>query len=109
LHIAKELDIQCLVECHNKHEINDAISAGAEIIGINNRDLTTFSVDLDRFSELRKLIPANIAVVSESGMNTFHDASKMKAYGADAILIGTSLMKSDNIPEKIKELRGLRK
>ena len=105
LQIAKELNIQCLAECHNKEEIKKAVSAGAEIIGINNRDLATFSIDLSRFSGLRKLIPKNIIVVSESGINSSADAAKMKAEGADAILVGTSIIKSNDIVKKIKELR----
>lgn len=105
LQLAKELNIQCLVECRNKDEINKAISAGAGIIGINNRDLATSSIDLGRFSGLRKLIPKNLVVVSESGISSSGDAAKMKAEGADAMLVGTSIMESDNIVKKIEELR----
>ena len=105
LQIAKGLNIQCLVECHNQEEINKAISSGAEIIGINSRNLATFSVDLGRFSKLRKLIPKNIVVVSESGINSSDDAAKMKSNGADAILVGASIMKSNNIAKKVEELR----
>jgi len=104
LQLAKELNIQCLVECHNKEEIKKAISSGAEIIGINNRDLATFSIDLSRFSGLRKLIPKNKVVVSESGIKSSNDAAKMKAEGADAILVGTSIMESNNIVKKIEEI-----
>ncbi|MBI2548467.1 indole-3-glycerol phosphate synthase TrpC [Candidatus Woesearchaeota archaeon] len=105
LRIAKELTMQCLVECHNKEEINKAISSGAEIIGINNRNLATFSVDVGRFSKLRKLIPKNVVVVSESGIKSSHDAAKIKADGADAILVGTSIIQSNNIAKKVEELR----
>ena len=103
--LAEELGIQCLVECHNEQEISQALSSGATIIGVNNRDLSTFDVDLNTFAHLRSQIPQDRLVISESGIFTAEEARQMKRAGADAILVGTSIMAADDIGAKIKELR----
>ena len=105
LEIAKNIGLHSLVECHSAQEIQKSVEAGARIIGINNRNLETFVVDLDRFQSLRNLIPKGIAVVSESGIRGSKDALKMKEYQADAILVGTSIMESDCLVSKIESLR----
>ena len=102
---AKDIGLDCLVECHDESEVKKAVAAGAEIIGINNRDLNTFKTDLQIFPRLCKLIPKSKVIVSESGINNSRDVCKIEAQGADAVLVGTSIMKAENIIRKIKELR----
>jgi indole-3-glycerol phosphate synthase len=96
--------MDALVECKNKEEIEKATKAGAEIIGINNRNFKDFSIDLKRTEKLAKHVPENVIHVSESGVQTGEDVKLLGSYGADAVLIGSSLMESPNMPEKVKEL-----
>ncbi len=103
--LAEGLGLQCLVECHNEQHIDQALNSGATIIGINNRDLDTFGIDLSAFAHLRSLIPPGHTVISESGISSADDARQMKRAGADAILVGTSIMAADDIGAKINELR----
>ena len=103
--LAKEYKMPALVEVHSEGEIESALSAGAEIIGINNRDLNTFAVDIDTTIRLARTIPERIVIVSESGFNTRDDVSRVSCM-VDAVLIGTSLMRAENIEAKITELRG---
>lgn len=93
LRTCKKLGLQCLVEVHSEQDIEKALSAGAEIIGINNRDLKTLRVDLNRSLHLIKLIPPGIITVSESGIKGKKDLLMLKKFGFDAVLIGESLMK----------------
>jgi indole-3-glycerol phosphate synthase len=102
--IATELALDCLVEIHSEAEAHEAIEAGAHIIGINNRDLTTFNVDTTLASRLRKLIPAGTLTVAESGIKSVDDVRIIKDTGVDAVLIGESLMRS---PDKKKFLAEL--
>jgi indole-3-glycerol phosphate synthase len=81
-----------------------ALASGAEIIGINNRDLKTFAVDLDTTRRLRPLVPADKIVVSESGISRREDIKNLRDWGVDAVLIGEALLTAKNIPGKIKEL-----
>ncbi len=104
--LAKALELDCMVETRSREEIKAALDCGAEIIGINNRNLRTFEVDLDNFCRLSEFVPKNKTLVCESGINTKKDVLKVKNAGADAVLIGTSLMRSDNIQKKIRELLG---
>ncbi|MCL2196912.1 MAG: indole-3-glycerol phosphate synthase TrpC [Treponema sp.] len=101
---ADELALDCLVEIHSEEEAKEAIGAGAKIIGINNRDLTTFNVDTSLASRLKKIIPAEILTVAESGINNVNDIRKLKETGVDAVLIGESLMRSANRKQFLKEL-----
>ena len=94
--IADELKLDCLVEIHSEAEAEEAIAAGARIIGINNRDLTTFNVDTELTSCLVKKIPNGILTVAESGINSSDDIRKLKDTGVDAVLIGESLMRSSD-------------
>jgi len=101
---AGELALDCLVEIHSEEEAKEAIGAGAKIIGINNRDLTTFNVDTGLTARLRKQIPAGVLTVAESGINCTKDIKELKETGVDAVLIGESLMRSANRKQFLKEL-----
>lgn len=105
LEISNELGLDALVETHNEAEIETALEADSKIIGINNRDLKTFKVDLNNTLRLRQLIPNNIVVVAESGINTIEDIKFIKQSNIDAILVGESFMKSDNIKLKAEEFK----
>lgn len=102
--LCEYLDMVALVECRNREEIEKAVKAGAEIIGINNRVFDDFSIDLKRTEKLSKYVPENKIIVSESGVNNGEDVKLLGSYGADAVLVGSSIMGSSNIPNKVKEL-----
>ncbi len=104
LRLSHALGMKCLVEAHNEREIETALQAGAEIIGINNRDLDTFKVDTGTTRRLCKLIPPGRIVVSESGLKTREDIAALKEIGVNAVLIGEALMAAPDIREKIKEI-----
>lgn len=104
LELSYQLGMSCLVEVHNEAELKIALSREARIIGINNRDLNTFSVDLSTTERLRPLIPADRIVVSESGIKDHSDLEKLGRWGVDAVLIGESLMAAANIAAKMEEL-----
>ena len=95
-----------LVEVHDEGELERALESGAEIIGINNRDLKTFQVSLDTSVRLRPLVPAGIPVVAESGIQTRDDVKRMEEVGVDAILVGEALMVTPDPGVKIRELLG---
>ena len=101
---AEELGMSCLVEVHNYEDLKKALSANAKIIGINNRDLDTLQIELNTTVELVKKIPKNKVIVSESGIKTRDDVLKLKDAGVHAILVGESLLRSDDIVAKMKEL-----
>jgi indole-3-glycerol phosphate synthase len=96
LEIAHNLGMDALVETHNEEEIEKAIDAGSQIIGVNNRDLRTFDVDIKRSINLKKLVPDNIIFVSESGIKDKEDIFILKKNNVDAVLIGEMLMRSNN-------------
>lgn len=100
------LGMQCLVEVHNKEELDRALESGAQIIGINNRDLNTFNVDIKTTEKLMNYIPNDRVVVSESGIKDYNDIKYLKELGVDAVLIGETFMRATSIKEKIDELRG---
>jgi indole-3-glycerol phosphate synthase len=104
LELASSLKISCLVEVHDEEELFKAMLAGAEIIGINNRDLNTFKVDTNTTRRLKMLIPAENIVVSESGINSKDDIKKMKECKVNAVLVGEALVTAKDIPAKMKEL-----
>ncbi len=104
LHLSRELGMSSLVEVHNEDELACALEAGAEIIGINNRDLTTFYVDLAVTQRLCPLIPAELIKVSESGIKSRQDIEKMHVLGINAVLVGELLMRAPNIAAQLKEL-----
>ena len=104
--LAKDLSLDCLVEVHNWKELDRALYSGAEIIGINNRDLNTLTISLDISLNLLKDIPENRIAVSESGIHSRTDVELIEATRADAILVGTTIMKSGDIGARIDELMG---
>jgi indole-3-glycerol phosphate synthase len=104
LALTHELGMQALVEVHNEVEAEIALNSGARIIGINNRDLRTFAVDLQTTARLRQLIPPDRLVVSESGIKNRADVENLSKLGINAILVGESLLTSGNICQRIKEL-----
>ena len=106
LHLCAELGLSVLFEVHGFDELEKVMSLNADIIGINNRDLNTLSVDLQTTFSLKKEIPFGRIVVSESGIKTRDDVQHLDAIGVDAMLIGTSLMKSRDIGKTLDELRG---
>lgn len=104
--ICDELGLSALVEAHDENEVQTAINAGARIIGVNNRNLKDFSVDTDNSRRLREMIPENILFVSESGISCAEDVQKLRSIGADAVLIGETLMRASDKKAKLRELRG---
>lgn len=105
--ICDGLGLSALVEVHDEIEVLKALKAGARIIGVNNRDLKDFSIDTSNSHKLRKLIPSSVLFVSESGISCYEDINNLKKIGADAVLIGEILMKSNDRCNKLKELRGV--
>ncbi|MBC7286894.1 MAG: indole-3-glycerol phosphate synthase TrpC [Armatimonadetes bacterium] len=94
LAVTRELGMAALVECHTAHEIDRALEAGADIIGINNRNLATLEVDISVTERLAPLVPLDCALVTESGLKTREDLERLAEAGIDAALIGTALMES---------------
>jgi indole-3-glycerol phosphate synthase len=109
LHLARELGMSVLFEVHDPEELEKALSTSARIIGINNRDLKSMSIDLGTSVRLRKEIPQDKVVVSESGISKREDVIAIESAGIDAILVGTCLMESEDIGAKIDQLRGIPK
>ena len=105
--ICDELGLSALVEAHDETEVQMALNAGARIIGVNNRNLKDFSVDTDNSRRLRELIPRDILFVSESGVSSAKDVAKLREIGADAVLIGETLMRAPDKKEKLASLRGV--
>ena len=101
---AKEFRLDALVEVHSVDELQRALEAGAEIVGINNRDLTAFDVDLAVTEELCRHVPDEVVLVSESGIKTPQDVARVKACGVDAILVGEALMRREISIEQLREL-----
>ena len=101
---AKSIGLSVLFETHTKEEIDIANSLHADMIGINNRDLTTFDVSLQRSLELRQFIPPAVLAVSESGIRTHNDVAQLKAAGFDAILVGEGLVTRSDKVSALKEL-----
>ena len=106
LAIAHQLGLDVLVESHTYKELDRSLHAGATLVGINNRDLTTFTVSLQTTLDLLKDIPEDRIVVSESGIRTRDDVVKLHQAGVDAVLVGESLMREKDIGRKVKELLG---
>jgi len=106
LEICDVLGMSALVETHDAREIKMALEAGARVIGVNNRNLGDFTVDINNSVSLRKLVPADKIFVSESGMKTRADIARLEKAGVNAVLIGETLMRSSNIENLVAELRG---
>ena len=104
--LCDELGLSALVEAHDGEEVGMALRAGARMIGVNNRNLRDFSVDTDLSRRLRALIPSDVVFVSESGVRTAEDIRKLRETGADAVLVGETLMRAPDKAAKLIELRG---
>ncbi len=105
LKIAGDLGMDAICEVHNVDELNKVLETGADIIGINNRDLKTFEINLDTVNELTSLVPKNKIIISESGVKTIEDINAMPK-NINAVLVGTTLMTSKNPEKEILKLRG---
>lgn len=102
--IATGLGLDVLVEAHNEEDLGKALAIDAEIIGINNRDLHTFKVDLGVTQKLIRHIPPNKVIVAESGIKTYEDMMFLKSLGVNAVLIGEAFMEAEDIGAKMREL-----
>ncbi len=105
LEIADTLGLSCLFEAHDAEEVKRCLAAGARILGVNNRNLKDFTVDIKNSIRLREMVPSDIIFVSESGISTPEDVRVLKENGTDAVLIGEMLMRSDNKAELIKQMK----
>lgn len=108
IRIADTLGLTALVEAHDAAEVASALEAGARVIGVNNRNLKTFEVDIENSARLRQLVPEHITFVSESGIKTPGDIDALRKNGTDAVLIGETLMRSSRKAEELARLRGER-
>lgn len=106
IRIADSLGLSALVEAHDEAQVRQALAAGARIVGVNNRNLKDFTVDVNNSVRLRSLVPSDVIFVSESGMKTPEDIAKLRDNGTDAVLIGELLMRSADKKEMLKRLRG---
>ena len=104
--LADELQMSALVEAHTAKEVQRAVACGARVIGVNNRDLKTFNVDMAAARELRDMVPAHTLFVSESGVKSAADVEAARAMRADAVLVGETLMRAEDKRAKLAELRG---
>lgn len=104
--VCDTLGISALVEAHDENEVKTAVESGARIIGVNNRNLSDFSVDTDNSRRLRELVPPDVCFVSESGVKSAEDIAKLREIGADAVLIGETLMRAEDKSAKLRELKG---
>ena len=106
LQVCETLGLSALVETHDESEVDMALEAGARIIGVNNRNLRDFSVDMENSRRLREQIPAEVLFVSESGVKTAVDAAALREIGADAVLVGEAMMRATDKRGMLAELRG---
>ena len=104
MQLSHSLGMKCLIEVHTDSEVERAIRSQADIIGINNRDLNTFVVDINVTRRLRPLVPEDRLVVSESGIRSRKDIEKLARWGVDAVLIGEALVTARDVRAKMKEL-----
>lgn len=105
LNLCDSLGLSALVEAHDAEEIRSALRAGARVIGVNNRNLNDFTVDFSNSLKLRKLVPADVLFVAESGVKTHEDIERLKDAGVNAVLIGETLMRARDRSEALRELR----
>jgi indole-3-glycerol phosphate synthase len=106
IELSSEMGLATLVEIHDEHDLGKAVSAGARIIGINNRDLSTFETNLETSLRLAPLVPGGITVVSESGIRSRRDIERLMRAGIRVFLVGEALMMERDIAGKIRELMG---
>ena len=107
IELCESLGLSALVEAHDEEEIRRAVRAGARIIGVNNRDLKTFQVDIKNCLRLREKIPKNILFVAESGIRTREDIKALEQGGVNGVLIGETLMRSVDKKKTLTKLRGM--
>lgn len=107
LKVADSLGLSALVETHNDEEVKQALNIGARIIGVNNRNLKDFTVDTENSRKLRQLIPSDVLFVSESGVSSPEDVRKLRRIGADAVLVGETLMRAEDKKKRLAELKGI--
>lgn len=107
IELCDTLGLSALVETHDEAEVQMALHAGARLMGVNNRNLKDFSVDTENSRRLRELIPPEVLFVSESGVKSGEDVARLRKIGADAVLIGETLMRAPDKKAKLAELRGL--
>ena len=105
LDLAHDLGLSAIVETHDGDEIMRAMTVGAEIIGVNNRNLNDFTVDIENSISLRRCVSGDVIFISESGINTKEDVARLKENDVDAVLIGETLMKSEDKKAMISELK----
>ena len=104
--LAKELGLDALIEAHDEYEVDRVLNLGAEIVGVNNRDLRTFQVDMNNSIRLRKMAPDNVVFVSESGIRTPEDIRLLYENKVDGVLIGETLMRSPDKKAALESLNG---
>lgn len=105
--ICDALGLSALVEAHDECELRSALDAGARLIGVNNRDLKTFTVDINNSIRLRNIVPREILFVAESGIKNAGDIQALREAGVDGVLIGETLMRSSDKARMLRELRGV--
>lgn len=105
LAICEQLGLDALVEAHDEQEVQLALRAGARIIGVNNRNLKDFTVDMENSRRLRALVPPEVLFVAESGVRNAEDVRRLKSIGIDAVLIGEALMRAPDIAGLLRELK----
>jgi indole-3-glycerol phosphate synthase len=103
---ARDLDLDALVEVHDERELEVALEVEADVLGLNNRDLSDFSVDIERTYELLADVPAGKTVVAESGFSTREELDDLERVGIDAVLIGETLMRAKDVEAAVRELSG---
>jgi indole-3-glycerol phosphate synthase len=109
LALAHKMGLTALIEVHNRAELERVLPLQPRLLGVNNRDLRDFSVDLNTCLELRQYVPADICFVAESGIHTPADVARLSREGVDAILVGEALVKAKDIGQKVRELLGANK
>ncbi|MCP4537944.1 MAG: indole-3-glycerol phosphate synthase TrpC [Chloroflexi bacterium] len=104
--LVQQLDMTALVEVHDEVELERALKIEPRVVGVNNRDLRTFEVDLETTARLRAFIPADVVLVAESGVHTPADVARLAGIGADAMLVGESLVRATDVGGKVRQLIG---
>ncbi|HAZ10943.1 MAG: hypothetical protein A2047_00180 [Omnitrophica bacterium GWA2_41_15] len=104
MHLAKKINMDAIIEIHDEFDLEKALLSGADIIGVNNRDLETFIISMDTAYRLIPKIPKEIITISESGISTNEDIGKLRKAGVNAVLIGGAFLGADDIAGKIKEI-----
>ena len=108
LDLSHDLSMSCLVEVHDEEELEKVLSTKAKLIGINNRDLKTFKTDIKTTLNLAAKIPKDRIVVSESGINNYHDIDFLRGAGVNVFLVGEAIVREKDMGRKLKELRGIK-